>query len=388
MQEVPCEGDDNPFRRVACSNCYRTINVSEEVRVAGTKHLCLYCRDKLMLQATCVFCKDVSAESFCCVSCRCKLADSSFCLSSRQDFTVVPSHLNARSNNLPAVPSGRVFTVMTNHLNSRSDYLSVGPCQEVTAITNQLRSSSLPVVPSGRVFTAMTNHLNSRTNNLSVVPSFGSVVSSAFITPSPTSQSTQKVEKGMQDQEMEEKYSYVEEDMELICAICLGYFEKPTIHVKCGNTFCYDCVSGLEKCPICRESVVSDLQEAPKLVRNMLDRLSVSCNTCQSVMTREQFKNNHQLSECVGYCKWGCGEQIRLCEQTLHDTVCEFLFVECTASNLGCDAQLLQKDLQKHLQVCPFVSLAPVLHTYREEIKQCHLVIETLKQELKELKGQ
>lgn len=61
---------------------------------------------------------------------------------------------------------------------------------------------------------------------------------------------------------------YFELKKVLTCSICLGYFDKPSIHVQCGQAFCTECINkalGARKCcPICNaECNLSDIIPSP-----------------------------------------------------------------------------------------------------------------------------
>src|SRR4051812_35796708 len=84
-------------------------------------------------------------------------------------------------------------------------------------------------------------------------------------------------------------YEYINEtsiNSELICIICHAPFNDP-LCTPCDHTFCRQCITewinkGNIQCPICRRQLTSieSLTQATRVVRNMLDCLSVKCGFC------------------------------------------------------------------------------------------------------------
>lgn len=89
-------------------------------------------------------------------------------------------------------------------------------------------------------------------------------------------------------------YNFQDEvDDELVCHICLQPLLQP-MDTPCGHTYCYRCLKNFlhEKdfCPMDRKKLCfHDCHKSSLLVRNLLDKLSVTCpflTECKQVMQR------------------------------------------------------------------------------------------------------
>ncbi|XP_028272152.1 ligand of Numb protein X 2b [Parambassis ranga] len=89
-------------------------------------------------------------------------------------------------------------------------------------------------------------------------------------------------------------YEYQDEvDDELVCHICLQPLLKP-MDTPCGHTYCFHCLSNFLKeqdfCPVDRQRLqLHQCRPSSLLVRNLLDKLSVTCPhyaECQQQMQR------------------------------------------------------------------------------------------------------
>ena len=82
-----------------------------------------------------------------------------------------------------------------------------------------------------------------------------------------------------------EKERFVDEvDEELLCAICGLVLKDPVQIRQCEHCFCSDCMyewwKHRQTCPIDRTRVpsVDDIISPPRIVRNMLSRLKLTCD--------------------------------------------------------------------------------------------------------------
>ncbi|XP_015786198.1 E3 ubiquitin-protein ligase NRDP1 [Tetranychus urticae] len=94
-------------------------------------------------------------------------------------------------------------------------------------------------------------------------------------------------------------------DEELKCPICCGVLEDPLQGQRCEHAFCRKCITEWmktsETCPVDRNSLSSSqLQPIPRIVRNMLNHLSIRCDFiaegCREVISLEDLSSHK--SEC------------------------------------------------------------------------------------------
>ncbi len=62
----------------------------------------------------------------------------------------------------------------------------------------------------------------------------------------------------------------------LECSICIEIFKLPCTTESCLHTFCKNCISGLNKCPVCRSSI--NIVYEDYLVKDIIDSLEVVCD--------------------------------------------------------------------------------------------------------------
>ncbi|KAM4662374.1 ligand of Numb protein X 2-like isoform 1-T4 [Discoglossus pictus] len=106
-------------------------------------------------------------------------------------------------------------------------------------------------------------------------------------------------------------YNFQDEvDDELVCHICLQPLLQP-MDTPCGHTYCYRCLENFlqEKdfCPMDRKKLsFQHCRKSSLLVRNLLDKLTVSCpfqSECKHVMQRCELEP-HLRNRCTGFRKY------------------------------------------------------------------------------------
>ena len=133
-----------------------------------------------------------------------------------------------------------------------------------------------------------------------------------------------------------EKERFVDEvDEELLCAICGLVLKDPVQIRQCEHCFCSDCMyewwKHRQTCPIDRTRVpsVDDIISPPRIVRNMLSRLKLTCDNvsfgCTEIVRLEALQLH--LSQCAHnpkrmvMCEKGCGLSVPFDELEQHNCV-------------------------------------------------------------------
>lgn len=129
-----------------------------------------------------------------------------------------------------------------------------------------------------------------------------------------------------------------EVDEELLCSVCGQVLENPIQLAPCEHCFCAECIREWlrhqQTCPIDRQMISdADVVKAPRIVRNLIGRLNVSCDNkdfgCESVVRIDSLENH--LSECPHnpkrpvQCDKGCGLVIPFDEVPQHNCTRETL---------------------------------------------------------------
>jgi len=92
-------------------------------------------------------------------------------------------------------------------------------------------------------------------------------------------------------------YNLIKE--EIICEICYGIAIKPKICKSCETLFCENCINNWKNknnsCPKrCSNFII---QDAPKVVKKLLDKIEIKCEYCQNNFKYEIYVNKH-FPEC------------------------------------------------------------------------------------------
>jgi len=165
-------------------------------------------------------------------------------------------------------------------------------------------------------------------------------------------------------------YSYTNEqsvDMELKCPICYDPFLSPSVCQHCRNTFCRKCVETLTRCPVCRGNI--SLQEPPRLLLNLLGKLTVTCNVCSKEVKRGDF-DSHVNQECPIKCNWGCDALVTRATLDGHKDVCTYKLITCQANDVGCNFTSPRMSMENHELGCPYLVLRPMLQAQQSKIQQ------------------
>ena len=178
---------------------------------------------------------------------------------------------------------------------------------------------------------------------------------------------------------------FVESPPEYIrCGVCRNVLRDPQLTVCCGRNVCNPCVEDALRidgpCPLaeCRRPHVK--VSFNRKCRNDIDECRVYCsskkNGCQWVEKLEKLERH--LGECEFVevvCPCDCGEHIQrrhinahleVCKrfkikcncgktyerqhQSRHEKVCNLTFVKCPFNIVGCECEVMNKGLHKHLR--------------------------------------
>lgn len=111
-----------------------------------------------------------------------------------------------------------------------------------------------------------------------------------------------------------------EVDEDLLCPICSGVLEEPVQAPHCEHAFCNACITQWfaqqQICPVDRTVVtLAHLRPVPRIMRNMLSKLQISCDNasfgCTATLRLDQLQSH--LKDCEHNpkrpvnCEEGCG---------------------------------------------------------------------------------
>ena len=97
------------------------------------------------------------------------------------------------------------------------------------------------------------------------------------------------------------------------CSICLDIFIKPKIFNPCGHSFCQECGKGIKKCPLCRKSVKSKINDLT--LQSIINKLEGECEECgwngsfldfqDHLKNKHNFNSSKRFSKKSNYLKYG-----------------------------------------------------------------------------------
>jgi len=174
-------------------------------------------------------------------------------------------------------------------------------------------------------------------------------------------------------------------DVQLNCCICMFPFRNPIIHQQCKNIFCYNCTLTLDKCPICRGSLIGSIEPASLDIQNTVNSLMVTCSICKSIFERN-FLKNHFLRECRQQCPQPeCESNLPFFDLVNHYNECGYKTVNCSAHEVGCNYWTIKKNMEQHITSCPYAILYPVLKSNKENIEKLNNIVLEQDQKIKDL---
>ncbi|KAM4796853.1 E3 ubiquitin-protein ligase NRDP1 [Rhinophrynus dorsalis] len=123
-------------------------------------------------------------------------------------------------------------------------------------------------------------------------------------------------------------------DEDLICPICSGVLEEPVQAPHCEHAFCNACItqwfSQQQTCPVDRSVVtVAHLRPVPRIMRNMLSKLQITCDNavfgCTTIVRLDNLMSH--LTDCEHNpkrpvtCEQGCGLEMPKDELPNHNCI-------------------------------------------------------------------
>jgi hypothetical protein len=150
----------------------------------------------------------------------------------------------------------------------------------------------------------------------------------------------------------------------LICKICFNILTNATDCIKCGNTFCYDCINELKQfgkdCPFGCKGI--NIKPTSHGITSMLAQLRLSC------LNKD----------------YGCEEVLQYSNVIKHDQTCKYTMTSCP--NLNCNTEIKRQQLEHHIRNeceyslfrCENCELDLSRSEYPEHVHTCKTVNECL----------
>ncbi len=141
---------------------------------------------------------------------------------------------------------------------------------------------------------------------------------------------------------------YVEEPTgSLLCPVCKMVFQEPIISVKCGHTFCRECIEDMNKdgrtCPLDDQKCDSGQLVLNRAIMGQLEELLIYC--CHGIRPLSPAQNSYERDS------EGCPEVICVGERAKHEDDCSFAWVECPIGKKSC-GPIRKKSLENHKTLC------------------------------------
>ena len=151
-----------------------------------------------------------------------------------------------------------------------------------------------------------------------------------------------------------DNYEYINEKSipeDLLCPICTDPLEEPVSANQCGHTFCRKCITNtfctMSQCPTCRHALTLEDFHPVNLrpFLNQLNQILVKCKQCSETnIQRGNFKD--------------------------HVTKCMKIIVSCPAADIKCSWTGQRNTMQDHVNVCPLISVQPIITELNVLVKQ------------------
>lgn len=126
----------------------------------------------------------------------------------------------------------------------------------------------------------------------------------------------------------------------LKCPVCGGLYKDPVINIKCGHTFCRECVFTTTRCPIDDSHCDTSQVVVNRLVVGQIEDLMIYC---RHGLVKSKEGTWDLASD-------SCQQVISVGKRNEHENICLFALVRCPFSE-KC-AQMRRKDLEQHKKFC------------------------------------
>ena len=153
---------------------------------------------------------------------------------------------------------------------------------------------------------------------------------------------------------------YAEEPAPLLCPVCKKIFEEPIISVKCGHTFCRQCIENLvnagNRCPLDGLACDSGQLVLNLAIMGQLADLKIYC--CHGLCLIKDLSpipaHNNGLADGIERYDNdpdGCPQTICIGKRKEHEDNCQFALVECPIAGSAC-GPMRKRDLDGHMKLC------------------------------------
>lgn len=158
-----------------------------------------------------------------------------------------------------------------------------------------------------------------------------------------------------------------EVDEELLCPICSGVLEDPLQAPQCEHAFCKDCIgewlARQHSCPVDRQPITpTDLKPVPRILRNLLSRLQISCDNAS----------------------FGCTVVVKLDRLSIHQEECEHNPKRLVPCEQGCGLVIPKDELKEHNCV---KELRTMVQSQQQKMNELQIQLNEQRRELSLLKA-